>query len=546
MLPFYSIPAIVLVAIVGVVAPLTFVAFLEQGKSAAEVFALRGKSLRYVTVWTAFAIAAIILAGFDGVTKCIEVIAVVLGEFIPVCFCRVYFENYDFVEQFVAENKKRLRYLLREGIGMDEFRFESISNAVENAAVEFWTKELTKKRWTELSGEEIGELMFASSIEAAAAIAEKMGEDVYWIVFAFMREWQMHVEHVRIPERAKRELEGHSIEVKTLNCIAIILANETRQVRETRAQLLTDTHTPYLPAAKISAKKAATEGILRWPNGMFETTDIRIRKIMYLTEELSVIIKGRTQVCTEQDIPDCVVHTLEKMIEAGYLRISQNGKINIAIWFRNPFMVVQGTDWNSSKTVELSAFRYVTSAMWMGDGLAFVLEKSDVIEGIEVVSGCRALGGMLKLEVDVDAEEKGRIWQQHHAICDMNGVWGKIDTFIQMNGHCLLDLPVAWLVKAVWQITLVWGASGKWCCSCSCFMQNIFGVFTLFSCNLHAGNSSQRIWGQVRLRWRRIPLSFPVFIFYIFSGFWFLFSERLRDNEQLCNCKQMQDVSDLT
>ena len=449
--PWCWMLAIGLATIAGVCAPLSFLALFEQGKSPAEVFTLRGKSLRCVTVWIFLTIAAIVFAGFDGATKCIEVASPLLGAFIPVCVRRVYFENYDFVEQFVAENKKRLRHLLLEGIGIDELRFESISRAVEIAIVQFWKRQLTNKRWTELSAEEIGELSFSSGLETARVVVENMGEDVHWLVFAFMREWLLHVDHVRVPERAKRELEGCSVANQAVSCIAIFLANETRQVREIRARHSTEIHRLHLPTAGIMARKTAAEGILQWPNCLAETTDIRIKEIEYNTTELSVMINGQMQRCAKQDLPECVVYTLKKMIEAGYLNISPTGEICVAIRFSNLFMAVERKAWNSSKTIERGPFRHITSVAWMAEDPAFVVEKRDIIEGTSVAGGSQVLEGILRLKVDVEVRETETTWLQNADIrVNEADIWGRIEDFVQPVSFSLLfDGPALSMLKVV-------------------------------------------------------------------------------------------------
>ena len=195
----------VLFAAIEVVEPLTFFAVFEEGKSPAEIFALLGRSLPYVIVWTGFAVVAISLAFVNGVGECIAVTIVVLAVFLRVCFLRVCFENYDFVGQFVKENKERMTYLLFDGMGVDKDTFDSVSSTVETVLVKFWTKKLTKS-WTEFSEREIGELMFDSGIETAKVISEKFGDDAHWSVFAFMRKWRAHVESIRGPMRINKEL----------------------------------------------------------------------------------------------------------------------------------------------------------------------------------------------------------------------------------------------------------------------------------------------------------------------------------------------------
>ena len=61
--------AIVLSATTAILAPITLVTWLERGKPPVEIFVLRGRSLPYVAIWSVVAIAAIVLAGFNGVAE---------------------------------------------------------------------------------------------------------------------------------------------------------------------------------------------------------------------------------------------------------------------------------------------------------------------------------------------------------------------------------------------------------------------------------------------------------------------------------------------
>ena len=423
---------------------------LEQGKSPVEIFALRGRSLPWVASWTVAAVAAIGFTAVNGGTEWIEVTTVVLAAFIPVCFLRVYFENYDFVEQFVKETKERMRYLLFEGLGVDENTFESVSSAVETVLVEFWTKRLTK-RWTEFSESEIGEFMFDSGIETAKEIAEKFREDVQWSVFAFMREWQTYVERIRVPMRAKEELEGDSESRETIDCIAIILANETPEVRDTRARHSQGANFPFLPTAgRSAARNAATEGILLWPSCHLRNPEVEGVNIGFDTAELSAVSEGVERPCVREDIPDCVVYTLRKMIEAGFLRLSPNGKTNVYISFQDEKMVFERKDWRFASTIERRPFRYITFVTLVNGNPAFTIERRGVIDGVVFVNGSRSLKGILGVEVNATVRAGGKTWlHDAELLRDEAKVWGMLESFVEPMPLCVASRLVLWMIRAV-------------------------------------------------------------------------------------------------
>ena len=433
------------------VVPRAFVGWLEHGKSAAQVFALRGRTLTFVTAWGIVACAAVVLAFlYDCYAEGLEITGVVCGEFIAVCLWRDYFDNHDFVTQFVNENKGRLYRLLLEGLEMDDVAIEAVFKAVETVIVEFWRSNLLRKAWTELSGRELGEMMFASGIETAKVIVEKKGDDVHWNVAAYMKEWPKSVESVRVPARVKKELRRSCVKAQTLKCIAIIVANETRQVREGRATDSPKTRHPCFATSGMTARKTATEGILNWPNCLSESTEIKILNIFYCTKDLHIFANGKTRPCIKKEIPRCVDYTLKQVIEAGYVRANSNTNISLRVSFEDSYMIFGKDGWNQTMAIKLQPFRYITAAMWMDGNPAFIVKERNDSGGPSECSGSRSLTGVLHVEADVEVEECVEWLEAADIRDDEAGIWGTVEDFVQPKHVIFFNLPALWSIRTAW------------------------------------------------------------------------------------------------
>ena len=432
-----------------------FVHHVEQGKTASQIFSLRARCLPYITLWAVLAILAVVLAFFQDISECISVAGLVFGEFVAVCLWQHYFENNDFVLQYVKENKKRLRYLLTHGMGMNDVEFQKFCHAVEADQVEFWRTHLGNRKWSRVNREELGKLLFDSGIESGRTMTRTLWEGALFDVEAFMREWLKGIKHVRVPERLAEPMQrGGNSNDQALSCVGIILANETREVREARKKDGAKHAVGQFCASRIAMRKAAAEGILHWPNCLSQVDEIEILDdIQWNTEELYVLDKGIRLPCSQEKIPFSVLYSLRAIIEAGYLRISPEGTINAEVTFKYANMVFKKDEWNPLRTIERKPFRYITSATWMSGDPAFMVDQRETSEEKAQLDGSGYLDGVLKLKANVDVKKAEWTWLEQANIQQSEAeIWGKTEDFIQPKGVCFLNWPTLWAIKALWFI----------------------------------------------------------------------------------------------
>ena len=122
-----------------------FVHHAEQGKSADQVFALRARSLPYITVWAALMCVSVVLVSMAEPAECVVVAGLFVVELVAICLWREYFGNNDFVTQYAKETKERVTYLLTYGLAMNPTEFEEFWLKVDCELVEFWRKNLGNK-----------------------------------------------------------------------------------------------------------------------------------------------------------------------------------------------------------------------------------------------------------------------------------------------------------------------------------------------------------------------------------------------------------------
>ena len=429
-----------------------YVHYVEQGKSAAQVFALRARSLPYISAWAVIAVLAVILAFFHDPAEGVGVAGVVVAEFVAVCLWRDYFGNSDFVTQYVKENKERLKYLLTLGLGMNVTEFEEFCHTVEEELVEFWRKHLKNKKWNELCDEELGTLLFNSGIESARVMTRALWEGVLFDVAAFMREWLSGVEQVRIPASVAGALhERGDADDQALFCVGIILANETRTVRTGRDNGQAGLTGRQFSAARIARRKTAAEGILHWPNCLSRVDNVEIRNVDWKTDNLSVLKQREKLPCSKERLPISVLYSLTEIIKAGYLRISPEGKISTDVTFKYSNMVFKKDAWNQLRTIERKPFRFITSATWMSGDPAFMVEQREITGAAAELDGSGYLDGVLHVEVDVDVKQEEKTWlEQNHATKSNADIWGDVASFVRPERVCFLNWPVLWMIQLMW------------------------------------------------------------------------------------------------
>ena len=72
---------------------------------------------------------------------------------------------------------------------MNVIELEAFWRKVACELVEVWRKILANKKWSDLTQEQLGKLLFESGVEIGKVMTRELWEGVLFDVAAFMREW---------------------------------------------------------------------------------------------------------------------------------------------------------------------------------------------------------------------------------------------------------------------------------------------------------------------------------------------------------------------
>lgn len=319
-----------------------YVLYKEEGLSACRKFDLRAKSLSYVTIWAIFAISTVVFASLpDDRGDAVNTFGILVGEYVAVCLWSHYFGHGSLILRIVMETRARMNQLLVVGLGMNATERELFWNTAEQAIIDLWTRQLKRKSWTSLSNQEKSDWIFETGLECGK-ILEKQWEGILHDVEAYFHEWRTEIEDdcrpIRLPKMIAESLkQGLYTGSEGILCVATIIANEDEDVRKKRGCSVDLSHRQF-SASRIAKRKAAAEGILRWPNWLAVNEKILLDSIESNSKDL-VHVDGTKDFPIKGELPQSVMATLSEIVKTGYIKLLPQERTEVPIEFKYGNMV---------------------------------------------------------------------------------------------------------------------------------------------------------------------------------------------------------------
>lgn len=430
--------------------------YKEEDAPASQKFSLRAQSVGYITVWGFAAVVTTSLAFLSGEWgDAVNVTGLFIAEFVAICMWRHYFEHGEVVAGLIKETRKRMLHLLVVGLGLSASELEQHLLMNETAVVAMLSQKLKEKPWKCLSAGEKDVLLYDIGMLSAKVLQDHLWEGVLYGAISFFSEWRAELEHLkqelRMPKACKQDLQETDGSVnKNLLCVAVMIANEDKQLREKRGPSPTSRVGRQFCAARIARRKAAAEGILRWPDCMLPRCVMEIKHLEADVSNLS-INKGGGFVKVEnmEELPSGVLYTLREVICAAYIKANEVGPTEVTITFQYGSMVFPKDLWNPLRMLARQPFRYITSATWMSGNVAFVVEQREALGAGVVKGGSGSLEGTLKLSIIMKENDEQGCWVDQSKPSDASA-WGDLKDIDNHKHVGLINLVTICSIKVFW------------------------------------------------------------------------------------------------
>lgn len=435
-----------------------YINYKEDGASAAERFSLRANSLPYITVWGFFAILTIVFAVLSEQTdELINAAGILALEFIAICLWHHHFGNGELMRMIVKETRERHMFLLVQGLGMKETEVEQHLFEIEKRVVDLWTEQLKEKEWNRWTKEGRDALLFNTGYLSGKVLEDHLWEGVLYGVEAFFPEWDADVEYLlsrglRVQEDVKQGILQENNADKQNLYVAVLVANEDANVRRLRGSPSLQSGQQFC-AARIARRKAAAEGILRYPNCLLPKASVHVSWLKPNVDNLEKDNGNKEFVAVADlcELPHSVLYTLKEVLDAGYLKINKTKPTDISVVFKYGQMVFPKDQWNPVRTIQRKPFRYITSATWMSGDIAFAVEQREKLPVGTVLDGSGSLQGVLSMQISATEQEEEYSWLDRSAPPNENEtIWGDLGDISHTRPTNWLNRPILWSTKLFW------------------------------------------------------------------------------------------------
>lgn len=434
-----------------------YIMYKEEDAPASEKFLMRAQSLPYITLWMYLAVLTVILAFLSREWgDAVNVVGVFAAEYVAICMWRHYFEHGKVVGGLIKETRKRMLNLLVEGLGLSESELEQHLLKNETAVVAMLSQKFKEKQWRHMSAREKDELLYDIGLLSAKVLQDHLWEGVLYGAVSFFSEWRAGLKvmgkELGMPQECKDDMKGKDGSVnKHLLCVAIMIANEDKHLRVIRGPNPEYRAGRQFCAARIARRKAAAEGILRWPDCMLPRFVMELDSVKADVSDLKRQNSDGEFVRVEslKELPSSVLYTLKEILWEGYIKARKGAPTEVKVTFHYGSMVFPKELWNPLRVLARKPFRYITSATWMSGNVAFVVEQREALGTGVVQGGSGSLKGTLNLLIEMKENEEQGCWVDEAKAPNVSA-WGDLEGFDDHEHVSLLNQNTVFTIKLFW------------------------------------------------------------------------------------------------